>query len=256
MRVTASLVLAGVLALSGCGDIGAIDTRDPSGDWQLVTGTVDGAEVPEADAITLEFAEGRVGGRAACNSYFGEVQVGGTVWSGGGYGQTEMGCEGPLMDAERIYLTALARISSFEVTDDALTLVGDGVRLDFTRQAEIPAADVVGTRWLLDTVFTGVGGAGAASSVSGDDAVLVFSDDGTFTAATGCRELRGTYAFVGAEIQVRDLSADGDCPPDLQRQDSEVIATLEGAMTVAVVEDRLTLTAIGGSPGLGFRAQR
>lgn len=85
--------------------------------------------------VTLVFdGAGGVSGRAPCNT------VRGTAAFDGDDGvriadlaSTLMSCEPPVMDAEREYLDALAKVRTADVTDpDRLILSADGVRLSFT----------------------------------------------------------------------------------------------------------------------------
>ncbi|MEA2001312.1 MAG: META domain-containing protein [Actinomycetota bacterium] len=76
-------------------------------------------------------------------------------------------------------------------------------------------AALVATLWTLETLIKGE----TASTVGGDPATLVLAADGTLAASTGCRTLSGTWVENGGVIVVPTLSADGECPADLSRQD-------------------------------------
>ena len=110
---------------------------DPSGEWQLAEGTVDGQPLVLRDDAPITFiVEGsRVSGRSACNQYFGEFTVvDGTVRLSG-LGGTEMACEEPIMSLEAAYMGSLAKVDSSRLDGETLVLSGPGVQLRFERTA-------------------------------------------------------------------------------------------------------------------------
>lgn len=245
-------VLALLLAACGGGDAD-VTTADPTGDWTMIDGTHAGRAFVATDQITLTFATGQVSGRAACNSYFGDVRVDGDRWTTAGLGGTEMGCQEPLMTDEAAFHAAMADVTSYAVTDDELTLTGPDTTMRFSRDAPIEAADLVGTRWVLDSRIEGLGPDGAVSSVQ-EGGFLLLAGDGRLTGSTGCRAFAGSYVIEGARLRIPDLTADDNtCGPAFDAQNQFVLELLGGQMQAEVVENRLTLTA--ADEGLGFRAE-
>lgn len=200
--------------------------------------------------ITLSIAGGEVSGNSACNSYFGTVVIDGATVSFDGLGGTAMGCAPAVMEAETIYMSALASAETFLSTGDRLTLSGATTELVFEPVAPIPTADLIGTHWILETLLEGE----TASSVGGDPATLLLAADGTLTGSTGCRTLTGRWLENGGVIVVPELSVDGDCPEDLFRQDSQVVTVIGDRFRAEIDEKLLTLTATGGD-GLVYRAE-
>lgn len=241
------IVLA--LALTACGDGSEdLDTSSwprPDGDWELVEGvpTVDGYP------ITLSIDGPAVSGRAACNSYGGVAVVNGSAVSFGEIGQTAMGCEPAVMEAEAAFLSALQAAENFRLSGDRLVLTGAPADLVFAPVQPVPTSEFIGTSWVLETLIEG----DTASSVAGDPATLLLAADGTLTASTGCRTLTGRWLANGGAIIVPELSADGECPDDLWEQDSLVVTVVGDEFRAAVEGDRLTLTSMGGD-GLVYRA--
>ena len=239
-----------VLAMAACdgntGSSAPSPTDTPDGNWVLIEGinTVPGFP------ITLSIDGTAASGRAACNSYFGTVSAAGTTVSFGEMGQTLMGCEPPVQQAETAFLTALMTVEGFTRNGDRLTLFGPGVDLQFDTVVPTPTSDLVGTEWVLDTLIEG----DAASSVSGDPATLLLQSDGTFTASTGCRTLTGRWVDKAGVIVVPDLSAQGECSDEMSRQDSLVVTVIGDEFRTDVSGDRLTLTSMGGD-GLRYRAR-
>ncbi|NNF54147.1 MAG: META domain-containing protein [Acidimicrobiales bacterium] len=249
------LILVGTFAIltSACGSdavsVGS-GSSDFVGEWQLQGGTLDGKTFPLVDGwrVTFQLEEdGRFGGRAACNGYGGTYELDGSAISFGEWSITEMGCEPAVMASEQAFITVLQRTPELERAGDELRMRGDGTDLSFSLIPPLPVAELIGTTWLLDTIFQGA----AASSTLGE-AELRFDADGTFTGSTGCRTLTGTYQLNGDEIAITQMAADGECPPELQRQDNTMISVIESPR-VEIYENRLSLWT-AGDEGLGFRA--
>ena len=131
-----TLLFAAVLGLTlaACADPSEPGADPTQSAWVLESGTVDGAELSIAadHPITLTFDESGVAGTSGCNSYFGGYAIDGSDISFTDMGSTMMACEPvEVMDAEAMYLGAMAKVDSFTATSDNLTLTGDGVELAF-----------------------------------------------------------------------------------------------------------------------------
>jgi heat shock protein HslJ len=254
MARTLALVAIVAAQLVGCASTPPASGGGPvdlTGDWQLSSGTVDGAPFPVVDdwPITLS-VEGRdIGGRAPCNHYGGKIVVdaqGSRLEMGA---MTAMACEDPVMAAEAAFVAALPRIRGGTREGDRLTLLGPGVELVFDRLEPPPVADIVGTDWTLESLVTG----DVVSSVAGAPAMLRLEDDGTFSGGTGCRTFTGRWVQAAGGITPTELAMDQtECPQDLAGQDSHVVSVLEG-FRPTVDGQTLTLTGLGGD-GLIYRA--
>jgi heat shock protein HslJ len=141
---TLTAVLAALLLVAACsGTSGtAIPSEppaavDPTGEWQLVAGTVDGQALvlPPDVPVTLVVEGSGVSGRSACNQYFGEFTLVDGRVTLGGLGGTEMACEEPIMTLEAAYLGGLAKVDSARMDDETLVLSGPAVELRFERPA-------------------------------------------------------------------------------------------------------------------------
>jgi heat shock protein HslJ len=251
-RFIVPTLIALILGACGGGEAASSSSTEPSaptvpdGDWDLI----DGISVVAGFPITLSIVGSDVSGRAACNSYFGNAAFDGTTATFGEFGATAMACEPEVMAAEAAFLTALGMVETFAVSSDDLTLSTQLGDLVFGRVVPPPTADLVGTTWVLDTLIEGE----AASSVGGDPATLLLTADGTLIGSTGCRALTGTWIENGGVFIVPTLSADGECPGDLAKQDSLVVTVVGDEFRADVDGDRLTLTSMGGD-GLVYRAQ-
>ena len=251
----AALPLAAVV-LAACAGTAGGSGAEPGptvvGAWELVEGTAAGAAIPlpEGGRATLTVEEDQLGGTAFCNGYGGRYELGeeGALRLSNA-GATEMACEPPLMAAEQPYLEvffAPGLRAAREGPD--LVVTSDAGTLRFRPLPPVPVSDVVGTRWVLETVLR----EDMAGSTVGDPAVLLLDPAGKLSGSTGCRTLTGTWDASGDTLVFPELAADGECSADVRGQDDHVIAVLEDAR-VSVDGDRLTLTSRDGQ-GLVYRA--
>jgi heat shock protein HslJ len=251
---TLTPLLALVLALAGCAAAVAPSSSAEAieGAWELTSGRTSAGEIPIVDdwPITLTIEGGTIGGTAACNSYGGRlVGVGGRVRVEE-LGMTAMGCEADVMASESAYTAALDAVSEIGMDGDALVLVGPDVELRFAELPPPPTAELLGTRWVLETVFVG----DVAVAPVGEPATLELRADGTFSGSTGCRTFTGTWVEEGDGIRDTSLRMDGaDCVPELVAQDSSVVGVVGDGFVPTVNDDLLTLTDPGGA-GLVYRA--
>ncbi len=251
------LALAVLLLAPGCArpsQAGLGPAMDMLGAWELVEGTVDGAAIPapEGARAPLVVEEGQLGGRSFCNSYSSGFASAGGRLSLDGLGGTEMACEPTSMQAERAYLEALARADGTPRRDGAaLVLSGEGVELRFTRQEPAPVQQLVGPRWVLESLVQG----DVASSTGGEPALLRFAEDGTVSGSTGCRALTGTWTANGDEIAFPNMSMDGECPQELVAQDDHVVRVLGDGFQARVDGAQLTVLDSDGW-GLVYGVER
>ena len=155
------------------------------------------------------------------------------------------------MAAEAAYMAALVRVREIVRDGDELVARGDGVDLRFTGLAPPPTADLVGTRWVLETVLVG----DVAASPMGEPATLELNEDGTFTGSTGCRRFSGEWVEQGDQIQAPSWAMDDTtCPAELSDQDDHVVSVIGDGFIPTIDGDLLTLMDPGGI-GLVYRAE-
>lgn len=250
-------IIFGACGTSGGSDPSGSEPNDSSstydGTWTLLEGRGPKGEVAVIDGyrVTLIIEGERISGTAACNSYFGDATIDGTSFSVPGVGRTEMGCRRDVMRAEDAYISALPAIETIQRNDDRLTLMGRESELRFELELPIPTADLVGTRWELESLIYGTGDDGYATSV--EPAYLLLREDGTIDGTTGCRDLYGEWTESGDEISFTTFGAKGSCSEDLGEQDDHVVTVLGDGFTVEIEENRLSVTS-HGDLGLDYRA--
>ena len=166
-----------------------------------------------------------------------------------------VGCAGDVAAAEHAFHGVLnAPGLSLTVDPMELVLTSDAGELRFTRVPPVPEADLVGRRWVLETVAQG----GTASAAVGE-AVLELREDGTATFSTGCPTMNGTWTARGDTVLFANQVYEPiPCPHAMNDQDSLVTQTLSGGFQPLVDGDVLTVTNLDtrGAPGvtLTYRA--
>lgn len=225
------------------------------GGWRLVDGRGPGGEIPKGDGvqITLDIEGSTATGRSACNQYFSEIDETEGSFRLRGLGGTEMACPGPPMEAEALYLEALADVDSRRMEGDVLVLAGPKTELLFQRVPPVPTADLTGTEWQLEGLIHGRGGGATVSSAH--PATLTLQPDGRLTGSTGCRELTGRWEEQPSHINVPELTAGGRCSKELQQQDGHVVEVIGDGFTVEIEENTLRVKSLIGARGLLYRAE-
>ena len=121
----AGLAWAWVVLLAGCDDssggsaaAGALDqTR-----WRLAAWSASALD-PAGFDITADFADGRIGGRSAVNTYGGDYSAaGGGAFSTGALAMTEMAGEPAAMQAESLFHALLAQARRWRIAAGQLIL--------------------------------------------------------------------------------------------------------------------------------------
>lgn len=248
LRVLA--VCAVALLLVGCSLFPGANV-EIDGTWQLLSGTDGGKAIPivTPGSITMSIDGKRIGGRSACNIYGGTIAIDGDRVTISALSMTEMACAEDLMASEAAYLAALPKANRATRSGDSLVLSGQGVELRFSLVPPVADADLVGTTWTLDTLFTG----DTAASTLGAVATLVLGSDGSLVGSTGCRSFAARYTLSGSQVQVTELTTTKNaCTTDLVAQDEHVLNVIHDGFSLKIEGDRLTITS--GGLGLGYVA--
>ena len=117
------LSLCTVLALVAC----AGKATSLNGEYKMLN-------APENAEITIGFEGDRYFGAAAVNRYFGSFEKEGNQIKFGPSGATMMAGPENLMKAEHQYLQDLAKVKTYTIEGNTLTLKGEGVSLSFEKQ--------------------------------------------------------------------------------------------------------------------------
>lgn len=258
MRATIAL-LPVLLILAACGD----DTiAPPSGqpaetlDGRTFVGDqVTGHRLVSGSTLRLDFKDGKLNANAGCNHLSGTGRLDNGVLVGGIDVTTEMGCDPQLMDQDTWFSDFLGSRPDATVTAQALVLSKDGTSITLADEAHVQAQNPIpmeGTTWELESILSGGGNDGAASSVPGPVPTLRF-EGGGYEIFTGCNRGSGSVN----EVTGNSLVLSKPALTKMACKDSAeaaVLAVLDGEPVTYVQDyDLLTLTAADGS-GLQYRA--
>ena len=123
MLATALLFTVALSALAGCS---RVDSPLEGTRWRLSEWTLSSLD-PTEFKITAQFADGKISGSSAVNTYSGPYRVGpSSAFSAGPLASTEMAGPEPAMRAEQAYLTLLGQVGSYRMADGRLTLYDAG----------------------------------------------------------------------------------------------------------------------------------
>ncbi len=245
------LVLAALVLIAGACTSRGITLPEVIGDWELKAGTVAQNPFPlvPGHRITMNLADdGTIGGVSACNSYGGTyVADSEDLIIGDELASTAMACEPAVMESEAAFMAVLREPLTYTVSDDELTIAHSTGELAFARVQPVATADLLDTRWRLETLIRG----DTAASVRGE-ATLFLGTDGSVVGSTGCRTFSGAHVIDADRVLFTTLSMAGDCPEELAGQDGLIVGVLGDGFTTVIEGDLLTLTS-RGEEGLVYR---
>ncbi|MBT8196984.1 MAG: META domain-containing protein, partial [Acidimicrobiia bacterium] len=201
---------------------------------------------------TIEFTADGAGGTTGCNSWFGSVTLGDESISIGQMGQTEMACEQPLMDQERVVTQILMAADLWTLDGGTLTIgdsQGTGL-IEYVAPIDAPAVPLIGTTWVLSEVMT----LDAVSTpLIGVDPTLVFDGD-EITGSGGCNTYSARAIIQDGRVEISNLTyTERACADDgAMEQETMFFRVLEAAETYQLDGPRLLIQA--PTEGLGFQA--
>lgn len=245
------------LALAGCTPA-APPTPSPTPDPWAVTEDLDGTSwllmelngqppIP-GSRISLEFAEGRVGGYAGCNWYGGPYPAPGDASTPEvTFTITARACAEPpgVLEQESAYVRALESAAARQVAGSRLTFrdaAGIGI-LEFEQEqlSQNNPADLVGTQWQLQSVD-------GQPLLPEAPPTLRFDSAAALSGFAGCRDYRGTYAATATDITLSFLEMTTmECPDEARLVAEGAYTTYLGEIANYRLEgDALTVTTYGG----------
>ena len=225
------------------------------GIWELREG--DGPEGPVAIVpgyeITGLIRDGSIAGSSGCNAYGFRMAISGTTVDIRRGGMDQAGCAFKAEDTEPRYIAALQLVTEIARAGDELVLTGPGVRLVFREISPPPTNAVVGVRWRLKGLVTGLDP--GAEVLPARPAFLILHEDGTMDASTGCRRFRGTWIEEVDTLRPTEFGTSplDECEEGLREQDSFVVGVLGDGFKARVEKGTLTLFELKGEHGLVYR---
>jgi heat shock protein HslJ len=263
--LTAALPLVALTTVAACGNEKAPGTVKVGGapvagvTWHVESVTVGGTTTKAPDGAYLKFvSDERVRGNYGCNDFDARAQVDDDSVDLGRSTTTLMLCaDKKQRDFEKTLARALADRNTVKAHgDDRLTLTranGDTVRL--VEQPARPDAELVGTRWAVDTLYSN-GVARSLPKAARDRARLVLDKDGHVSARLGCNSGRAKATVKDGHITFGPLNSTRmGCVGEAADLEKAMRKVLDATASYRIRGESLTLTAADGT-GVGFTAAK
>ncbi|WP_329219734.1 META domain-containing protein [Streptomyces microflavus] len=222
--------------------------------WSVDSLTVGGkkTEAPEGSRLEID-PKGRAKAGFGCNHISADARVEGDRITFGKPVSTQMACDETTEKAEKAALAAMDGEVTAKLSGEKLTLTTEGG--DTIALSEEKPADLVGTRWAVNTLLSGE----TATTVPADlpkERVphLTFGEDGTVHGNSGCNSFHGKAAVKGSTIDFGPPAGTRKmCPEAEMEVERAVLAALDGPATYTIKGSTLTVTSKDGK-GIGATA--
>ena len=128
------ILLMALFALVSACSSAVQDEIDITGNWQLLSGSVDGQALPliNGSPVTLNVTGTEIGGTSACNSYGAPFILDDSSISIGDVMSTLMMCTPDVMAVEVPYTAALSKVETVAFDGDQLVMTGPGIELRYS----------------------------------------------------------------------------------------------------------------------------
>ncbi|MFW3460971.1 META domain-containing protein [Streptomyces microflavus] len=266
-RMAVSVSVLALLTLAACGTESGSGSGSGDGSdtvqndvpvtgvaWSVDSLTVGGkkTEAPEGSRLEID-PKGRAKAGFGCNHISADARVEGDRITFGKPVSTQMACDETTEKAEKAALAAMGGEVTAKLSGEKLTLTTEGG--DTIALSEEKPADLVGTRWAVNTLLSGE----TATSVPADlpkERVphLTFGEDGTVHGNSGCNSFHGKAAVKGSTIDFGPPAGTRKmCPEAEMEVERAVLAALDGPATYTIKGSTLTVTSKDGK-GIGATA--
>ena len=242
------------LLLSACGDSGEdVASAGPAPFERIPWVVTSGLDAPGAaeHAPSATFEDGKVSGRAGCNSYGGRFASSGETLEISEIGTTLMGCAEPAQTIEWEFLEKLRQVRRWRLEGDELVLEDD----DGQELLRLGEASLIGN-WEA----TGFRQRDAvASLLPGTEITARFGSDRTLTGSAGCNRYSAGYTTHGNSIEIEPAALTRKAcasPEGVMEQENDYVAALTQATSYTVEGRMLTLLAAEGTTVATYQAAR
>ncbi|NCJ05127.1 META domain-containing protein [Synechococcales cyanobacterium C] len=209
-----------------------------------------GNTVPAQTFVTpasIQFREGRVGGNATCNRFFGDYTLDGETLSIQSGGATLMACPEELMAQEQGFFAALEQVRGTAIANGELRLLdGEGAVL-LTFAQSIPPA-LTGTLWHLTAYNNGQDA--VTSLIAGTHITATFDANGGLTGFAGCNTYMAAYEVTDTALNIStSASTRKFCnqPEGVMTQESAYLQALTTATQFEIENNTLILKSEEGA---------
>ncbi len=242
LRGLVALLLVGA-ACGGGGVTADRSLRDRLTGRSFVSEAVTGRQLVMGTRVALSFDDAGVGAQAGCNSMFGPYDLDGTTMHVSMLGQTERGCESPLLAQDDWLRAFLLASPSLALNDPKLVMTTSDATITLVdRKLAFPDKPLVDTSWLGNGFSDGmVARVGPGST----DVTLQLDTNGHVFINTSCQHGTGSFIATATTVTFNELTYDiaGCSDGTFQATSDEVKLVLDGTpVTYVIKEGALTVT--------------
>ena len=206
--------------------------------------------------ITAVFSEdGSLSGNSGCNSYNTSYTVAdNNISISEQIAATMMMCPEPVMQQETAYLAGLTAATTYEISDDTLTLVdasGNPVAVFSVQQS----ASLTGVEWVVTGYNNGK--EAVVSVLNGTTITAVFNEDDTVSGNASCNTYNAPYELDGSNITIGvGMTTMMACPEaGIMEQETAYLAAITTAATYSIQGDTLELRTADGALAASYVAK-
>lgn len=261
-RMAVSVSVLALLTLAACGTESGSGSGDGSDTvqsdvpvtgvaWSVDSLTVGGkkTEAPAGSRLEID-PKGRAKAGFGCNHISADARVEGDRITFGKPVSTQMACD---ETTEKAALAAMDGEVTAKLSGEKLTLTTEGG--DTIALSEEKPADLVGTRWAVNTLLSGETATSVPAGLPKERVPhLTFGEDGTVHGNSGCNSFHGKAAVKGSTIDFGPPAGTRKmCPESEMEVERAVLAALDGPATYTIKGSTLTVTSKDGK-GIGATA--
>ncbi len=221
---------------------------------------VTGAQIPGGGPLTLNFSDDRISADSGCNSGSGPVVIDGSTLRVAGPATTMMGCLGAKSRADSWQTNLLESTPTWSLNGDQLTVTGSASTVTLIDKKVVrPDLPLTGTSWIVTTLLRPQGQV-RSQTLEAVSPTLTVAPDGQVTGSAGCNQMNGTAQISGGRpsgntATFRLSTTRMMCASDVMDIERQVLEALNGATTVTVDSDTLTVRNNTNNTGLILRAE-
>lgn len=224
----------------------AQDLKGPM--WRLVDyAGAQGVRINPSSRTAIRLSNGSLSGTGGCNRIGARYTINGTALSIGANNSTMRACVGEGGVHESAFLSLLAAVTAYSISDGRLTMRSAGGEPLLVFEPEVEAS-IFGRTW---TVQNYNNGRGAVTSVlRGSTLTVTLAEDGSVTGHAGCNSFRSSYTASGSSLTIAAPAATKKLcgePDGIMQQESAFLGALSKVASYYVENETLQLRDPGGA---------
>ncbi len=228
---------------------------DPGADletskWQLIQYFNDSGDTEillDTSLIDIHLSDGKLSGKAGCNSYSGSyLAEGEKLTFTHPIATTMMLCPEPVMEQERTYLQLLNQVGSYHIDDETLVLLNQKQQPVLKYAIQRPA-ELENTQWQAAAINNGRSGVVSSATTGLANAQFL---DGKLTGNGGCNQYSAGYTVEGNKITIGPvMTTRKHCPEpeNIMQQEQEYLHAITGTRIYTLDTSNLELRSEEGA---------